>query len=115
MTSRLVFWASTLLLSFMMLFAVIVTFVRPMQVEETFKLMGYPTYLITPLAVAKLLGILAIVSRVSAKVQTVAYIGFALNLGFAIYEHYSTNILYFLFASIALVLVLISYLFSKKV
>ncbi len=84
-------------------------------VSETFSRLGYPTYLIYPLATAKVLGILAILTRKSKFLRELAYAGFFFNFILAISAHLYVNDGEFISATVALVLLICSYVFGKKV
>ena len=49
--------------------------------------MGYPTYIIVPLEIAKLLGVAAVLSNVSPFLKNLAYAGFFYHLLLALSAH----------------------------
>jgi len=53
----------------------------------SFEHLGYPPYLIVPLEVAKLLGVLAVVSNASTFLKHLAYAGFLYHLLLALSAH----------------------------
>jgi len=62
---KIVYWVVTGLLSAMMLFASFNYIFKHGLVAEVFVKRGYPTYITYPLAVAKVLGVIAILTKKS--------------------------------------------------
>ena len=77
--------------------------------------MGYPTYLIYPLASAKILGLIAIWGNFSNALKEWAYAGFFFNTVLAFFAHFMINDGQHLGALIACGAVLLSYFFGKTV
>lgn len=113
-TNKTIYWISTGLLSLMMLMSVGMYFFNHAEVSETFTKLGYPTYIIYPLAIAKLLGLVAIWTNKIKALKDWAYAGFFFNFILAIAAHIMINDGEHLPAIIALVLLLVSYMYSKK-
>lgn len=57
------------------------------QVAETFSHLGFPAYFRVELAVAKLVGVVLLLSPVPARWKEWAYAGFAMNLVSAVIAH----------------------------
>ncbi len=55
--------------------------------SESFERLGFPTYIIYPLEIAKLLGVAAILSNVSPFLKNLAYAGFFYHLLLALSAH----------------------------
>ena len=64
-------------------------FTKTEMVRGFFESLSYPTYLVYPLAVAKILGIIAILSRKSKMLKEWAYAGFFFDLILATTAHVS--------------------------
>jgi hypothetical protein len=79
-----------------------------------FKSLGYPTYIIYPLGILKLLGLVAIWTRKSDILKEWAYAGYVFVFVLAISAHINVSDGGFGGATMALVLVLISYAYSHK-
>ncbi len=94
---------------------VVTYLVQYSAVTETFTGLGYPAYLIYPLALAKLLGVIAILSKRSALLKEWAYAGFFFNIVIALSAHLSTGDGLFMIALLALILLLVSRVFEPKV
>ena len=84
------------------------------MVKEMFTYLGFPAYIIYPLAIAKLLGLIAIWSNKSRILKELAYAGFALDFILAASSHIITDHGEFIPPMIALVMVLISYIYHRK-
>ena len=54
-TQKIIYWIATDLLSLMILGSVALYFVQTEEIAKVFKLLGYPTHLIIPIAVALVL------------------------------------------------------------
>ncbi|MBW2454952.1 MAG: DoxX family protein [Deltaproteobacteria bacterium] len=74
--NSIIYTVTTGLLSAMMLMSAGMYFFNHGQIAEAFTSLGYPTYLIYPLATAKLLGLAAIWSGFSPLLRNLAYAGF---------------------------------------
>ena len=61
------------------------------MVREMFAVFGHPTHVIYPLAAAKILGIIAIISRLSPTLKEWAYAGFFFEIVLAFMAHYYTD------------------------
>ncbi len=80
------------LLSLMMLGSAGMYFAQHQQVAEIFTNLGYPSYLIYPLAFAKILGVLAIwLPSIPSWLRQWAYAGFFYDLALAIMAHLMTH------------------------
>ena len=84
------------------------------EVENAFNALGFPVFLIYPMAAAKLLGLLAIWFRKSKVLTEWAYAGFFFNTLLAIGAHINVNDGEFGGALVACVLLLVSYNFKPK-
>ena len=85
------------------------------MVSDTFGKLGFPTYIIYPLAIAKILGLVAIWTKKSETLKEWAYAGFFFNFLLAATAHININDGEFAPALVAMVLLFVSYFFEKKV
>ena len=90
-------------------------FVQHQMVAEMFTSLGYPTHLIYPLAIAKLLGLAAIVTRKSPLLTNLAYAGFFYELILAAMAHLAVGDGEFAPALAALALAIASYISGRRV
>lgn len=113
-SNKIVYWISTGLLSALMLFSASMYFFNHETVVEAFTKLGFPTYLIYPLATVKVLGILAILTKASDFLKNLAYAGFFFNLILAASAHINAEDGEFPGAVMGLVFLFVSYRYSKK-
>lgn len=102
------------LFSVMLLAGAITYFVQYDMVADMFTSLGVPTEIIYPLAIVKILGIAAIWLIKNKTIKTLAYLGFALDLVFAIAAHLNAGDGGAFGPAIPLVLLIVSYVFYRK-
>ena len=112
--NKLIFWISTGLLSLMMLGSAGMYFFNHAEVAKVFTSLGFPTFIIYPLAIAKILGLLAIWFGRSQKLKEWAYAGFFYDFTLALVAHLMVNDGQFGGAAMALVLLAASYYTHDK-
>ena len=81
-------WVTTGLLCLLMTFSAGMYILNHDEVAGFFTHLGFPLWMIYPLAVAKILGIVAILSRKSLVLKEWAYAGFAFDLLMAFAAHW---------------------------
>lgn len=113
--NKIIYWVSTGLLCAMMLFSASMYFMKTDEVKSIFEGFNYPSYIVTPLAIAKLLGIVAILTRRSRMLLEWAYAGFFFDFILAFAAHWNAQDGEHGGALIALVLLTISYIFERKI
>lgn len=111
---KIIYYLVTALASLPILGGSIMYFVKTADVQAIFTSLGYPSYLVIPLAILKILGLVAVWSRLSARLKEWAYVGFFINTALASVAHYHAGDGSFV-AIIALVLWSISYALDKRV
>jgi len=114
-TQKIIYWSSTALLSIMMLGSATFYFVDTEEVAKEFTKLGFPTYLIFPLATAKILAIIMILRARPNKIVDWAYAGLFFNFSLAALAHCYAQDGDTGGALVALSLLLISYLYKNKV
>jgi len=109
-----IYWIATLLLGAIMLYSASMYFMNTDMVERFFERFDYPTYLVIPLAIAKVLAVIMILWRKSSWLTEWAYAGIFFDVTLAVFAHYfkEDDIT---FALCAMVVLLISYFFGKTV
>ena len=112
--TKTIYWVSTLTLFAMMLATGILYFVFYDKLVVYFISYGYPIYLIYPLAIAKIIGSLIVLSNKNKFLTELAYMGFFYNFILAFFAHIMINE-FDPFPSISLILLLLSYFTGKKV
>ena len=112
---KIIFYISTGLLTALMLFSVGMYFFKHDDVSSMFKGFGYPTYIIYPYAIAKLLGLFAIWNPSFKSIKEWAYAGFFFAFILAFFAHYMIGDGEQGGAVIAIVLLVVSYIFYKRI
>lgn len=110
----IIYYTATSLLTLLMLFSVSMYFFKHDDVAVMFTAFGYPTYIIYPYAIAKLLGLFAIWNPKFKTIKEWAYAGFCFAFILAFFAHYMINDGEHTGALVALILLIISYIFNKK-
>ena len=113
--NKIIYYVSTGILSLLMLMSAGMYIFDHGTISETFRGLGYPAYIVYPLAFAKLLGLTAIWTKKSKLLKEWAYAGFFFDFVLALFAHIMANDGGFAPAIIAIVLLLSSYVFDKKV
>ncbi len=111
---RIIYWIATGLLTLQMLFSAGMYVFNHEAISQAFITFGYPAYLVYPLAVAKILGLVAILTRKSPTLLEWAYAGFFFDFVLALAAHLHVGDGQFGGAVIALVLLFVSYAYQKK-
>lgn len=106
-TNKVLYYLSTGLLTLLMLFSAFNYFFNYEMIEGFFINLGYPTYLIYPLAIAKLLGLIAIWTKISPLLKEWAYAGFFYDTVLAFGAHYFVDG-EIAFAAVGIALVVVS-------
>ena len=109
---KITYLVSTILLSLMMLMSAGMYLFNNEMVSGMFVTFGYPTYIIYPLAFAKIAGLIVIWLPNTNRLKEWAYAGFFFDFVLAFFAHFMINDGEHMGAIIALVLLLVSY-FSK--
>ena len=112
---KIIYYISTGLLTLLMIMSIGMYLFNHEMMAETFTKLGYPSYIIYPLAAAKALGLIAIWTNLSNTLKEWAYAGFFFDFILALSAHIHIADGEHIPAIIALILLSISYYFSKKV
>ena len=115
MLKKTLFWGSTILFTLLMLFSVYNYFFNKAAITAAFESFGYPTYLTYPLAIAKLLGLVALWGNFSKWLKEWAYAGFFFNSILAFFAHYMVSDGQQMGAVLAFVFIVVSYFTGKTV
>jgi hypothetical protein len=113
-TKKIIYLVVTVLFTALMLFSSGMYFFNNAAVVTSFESFGYPTYIIYPLAIAKLLGLIAIWQPTYNIVKEWAYAGFFFNIILAFFAHVMIQDGQQGGAIIGLLLLIASYYFGKK-
>lgn len=115
-TKKLIYQASTALFSLSMLFAVGFYFFKHGYVSDYFEMIGFPRWLVYPLGIVKILGIIGMYNNNYPKIREWAYAGYFYNCVLAL----AGNALcpegeFTAGAVVAIILLVTSYLYRQKV
>ncbi|MEM9887715.1 MAG: DoxX family protein [Bacteroidota bacterium] len=113
-TTKIIFWIATGLLSAMMLLSAGLYIFSHSTVEESFDTLGFPTYIIYPLAIAKISAVIVILTRFNATLKEWAYAGLFFNFLLAASSHLNVGDGEAGGAFVALALLFTSYFMGKR-
>jgi hypothetical protein len=85
--NKIIYWIATLWLALGMLSTAIVQLLKVKDEADMMAKLGYPLYLLTLLAIWKLLGIIAVLIPKFGLVKEWAYAGFFFAMSGAVYSH----------------------------
>jgi hypothetical protein len=88
---NIIYWVSTALIVLLMLWSAIGSFMKNPDAAKMMAQMGYQAYVFHFLAVAKVLGIIAILVPGYPRLKEWAYAGFTFDMLGAAYSLYATN------------------------
>lgn len=112
---KIIYYIATGLLTSLMLFSVSMYFFKHEDIVLAFTSFGYPTYLIYPYAVLKLIGLVVLWLPGLKNLKEWAYSAFFFAFILAFFAHYMISDGEQMGALIALILLLTSYFFHKRI
>lgn len=113
--SKIIYWLATAAMCGVFAFSAQMYLRNPDMVAGFFKMLNHPGYLVYPLAIAKILGIIAILSNKSKMLSEWAYAGFFFDAVLAYTAHSVAEDGGAMFSIIAIAGTVISrYLWSKR-
>ncbi|MDF4202224.1 DoxX family protein [Maribacter sp. SA7] len=113
--NKIIYYLATGLFTLVMLFSAGMYFFNHEFIKSAFTSLGYPTYLIYPYATAKLLGLFAIWNPNFKIIKEWAYSAFFFAITLAFFAHIMVNDGGQMTAIIAMVALIVSYIFSKRI
>ena len=113
--NKIIYYATTGLLTLLMLFSISMYFFKHDDMVIAFTNFGYPTYIIYPYAVVKLLGLIVLWTPGLKTLKEWAYSGFFFAFILAFFAHYMIGDGEQMAAVLAFVLLILSYIFYKKI
>lgn len=114
-TIKIVYWIATVLMCIIFLFSASMYFLNFEQVSLFFHNLGFPGWLIYPLAIAKVLGVAVILLRKRTFLKELAYAGFFYDALLAFVSHILANDGGYMMAILALLFVTVSWYTGRKV
>ena len=85
--NRILFWISTIIMCGIFAFSARMYLTRYEMVQGFFEHLGFPVWIVYPLAIAKILGIIAVLTRKSRLLTEWAYAGFFFDAVLALAAH----------------------------
>lgn len=85
---KIAYWLSTVLLCFVFLYSAFMYFSNTEMVQGFFESFNYPTYIVIPLAIVKIIGVIIVVWRPNTWLTEWAYAGFFFDLVLATAAHH---------------------------
>lgn len=111
---KIIYWIATIALCAIMLYSARMYFFKTEMVKGFFESFNYPTYIVIPLAVAKVLGITAILTNKIKWLKEWAYAGFFFDLVLATLAHHNAGHPIGL-SVYAILILIVSYTIGKKI
>lgn len=112
--NKIIYYVATGLLTVLLLFSAGMYFFNHEEVAGVWIDFGYPTYIIYPYAVVKILGLIAIWFISSKMLKEWAYAGFFFAFTLAFFAHVMVGDGEQMGAAIALILLIVSYIYKNK-
>jgi hypothetical protein len=113
--NKIIYWIATGLLTLSFFAGALMYLFNYPRAEGFFISLGFPTWIIYPLAILKILGVIAILTKKSNFLKELAYSGFLFDAILALAAHIIVSDGEYAPAIIALVLIAISWFFDRKV
>lgn len=114
-TKQVLYWVSTAILCGIMLYSASMYFTKTEMVKGFFENLNYPTYIVMPLAVLKLLGVAMVLWRQSKWLTEWAYAGFFFDLVLATLAHHYAGDGIIGFSLYGLIVIFPSYFLGKYI
>ncbi len=114
-TDKVIYWAATGLLCALMLFSASMYLTDTEAVKELFVSLGHPAYIVIPLAIAKILGVITILTKPSKLLKEWAYAGLFFDMVLAASAHFAVSDGQENGALLGLVLLVVSRIYDEKV
>jgi len=102
------YWLVTALMCALFLFSATMYFTKTEMVQGFFTSLGFPTWIVIPLAIAKVLGIVAVLTDKSQLLREWAYAGFFFDTVLATSAHIAANDGAHIMSMAGIILVLLS-------
>lgn len=91
LSTKIVYWISTIMVSAMMIFSSYSYFYNPIE-AKSFAHLGFPTYFRIELAVVKLIGVILLLAPITGRIKEWTYAGFSYIFISAIIAHAMTDV-----------------------
>ena len=114
-TNKIIYWISTAIMCLIFLYSASMYLTKYEMVTGFFQALQFPTWLVYPLAITKILGVVAILTKQSKFLKELAYAGFFYDALLALTAHMMNGDGGYLFSVIALSATIISWIFDRRI
>ena len=114
-TKQILYWASTAVLCGIFLYSAFMYFNNTEMVKVFFENLNYPTYIVIPLAILKILGVIMVLWRPNKWLTEWAYAGFFFDLILATAAHHYAGHGILGFSLVGLIAIFPSYFLGKYI
>ncbi len=111
---KIIYWGATGIISFLFASGALMYFFNYDYAHQFFISLGFPTWIIYPLAVLKILGPIAILTRKSLFLKELAYAGFLFDAILAVAAHLMVGDGFIYHGFAAIILTIVSWRFDRK-
>jgi hypothetical protein len=112
---KVIYWIATVLLCALFLYTAALYLTNTAVVQGNYQDYNYPTHLVIPMAIAKILAVIMILWRKNQWLTEWAYAGLFFDLSLACLAHYYSGDPEITLTLIGIIVLLISYFFGKVV
>jgi len=112
---KIIYWIATIITCGVFTFSAQMYFRNTAMVESFFEALNYPSYIVIPLAIVKVLGIVMVLWRGIPWLTEWAYAGFFFDAVLAFIAHNHANDGEYMFALAVLIFLPISYFLGKRI
>lgn len=113
--NKIIYWIATGLMSAIFLFSAIMYILAYERASDFFTNLGFPTWLIYPLAILKISGLIAVITKKSKFLKELAYAGFLFDTILALVAHLAVSDGEHMPAILAIIFITTSWVFDRKV
>ncbi|TGV01315.1 DoxX family protein [Flavivirga rizhaonensis] len=114
-TNKIIYWIATGVMTLIFTFSSSMYLLKYDMVSGFYNNLGFPTWIIYPLAILKILGLLAVWTRKNKLLKEWAYAGFFYDAVLAFFAHYMISDGEWPLSVIAIIAIIISRVYEGKV
>lgn len=112
---KIIYWIVTGLVCFMMIVQGLMSFFNTKAIADLYLTLGFPSSLVMPLGIAKLLAVAAILTKKVKVLKILAYYGLGIDFVLAIGSHARVGDGLWGWPLFALGLLIVSFVYDKKI
>lgn len=113
--NKTIYWIATGLLCALFIMGAMMYIFNYPRAESFFISLGFPTWIIYPLATLKIIGPIVILLKKSVFLKELAYAGFLFDAVLAFFAHYLVSDGEYMFSLLALVFTTLSWIYDRKI